>query len=107
MVVLLLIGYASMAELMVEWADLVDMPLATLLGQAGATAGSGGSLSRAYSTGASSNRNLLQSSASAAAGGAGGSGSASSAQDGAHLDVLLLQVGTRGTKIVKLCGVSV
>lgn len=87
-------GYASMAELMVEWADLVDMPLGALLGQSGTTAGSGGSLSRAYSTGAGSSRNLLQSSTSVAAGGAGGSGTGSGAQDGAHLDVLLLQVGS-------------
>lgn len=82
-----------MAELMVEWADLVDMPLGSLLGL-NAAAGSGGSLGRAYSTGAGgSSRNLLQSSASVAAGGAGSSGNGTGGQDGAHLDVLLLQVG--------------
>lgn len=81
-----------MAELMVEWADLVDMPLGSLLGP-GAAGGSGGSLSRAYSTGGgSSSRNLLQGSTSTAAGGADGSGNGAAGQDGAQLDVLLLQV---------------
>jgi hypothetical protein len=79
-----------MADLLVEWADLVDMPMGQLLGASGG-AGSGGSLSRAYSIGAGSSRTMLQSSTSVGAAGAGAD--AMHGQDGAHLDVLLLQVG--------------
>jgi hypothetical protein len=79
-----------MADLLVEWADLVDMPMGQLLG-AGGGAGSGGSLSRAYSIGAGSSRTMLHSSTSVGATGAGAD--AMPGQDGAHLDVLLLQVG--------------
>lgn len=82
-----------MADLLVEWADLIDMPLGQLLG-AGGAAGSGGSLSRAYSVGVGSGGSstaLLHSSSASGAAGAGGD--AGMGQDGgAHLDVLLLQV---------------
>jgi hypothetical protein len=86
----LVTGYAAMADLMVEWADLVGMPLGPLLGPQ-AAGGSSGSLNKAYSIGPGSSRSLLSSPPAAAAAGAAGAGAAAG-QEGAHLDVLLLQV---------------
>jgi hypothetical protein len=83
-----------MADLMVEWADLVGMPLGPLLSPQ-AAGGSSSSLNKAYSIGPSSSRSLLGSPPAAAAAGAGGAGAAAG-QEGAHLDVLLLQVRHQG-----------
>lgn len=87
-------GYAAMADLLVEWADLVGMPLGPLLGPQAAAGGSS-SLNKAYSIGPSSSRSLLSSPPAAAAAGAAGAG-ATAGQEGAHLDVLLLQVRQPG-----------
>lgn len=114
-------GYAGMADLIVEWGELVDMPIALTLagGSGGASAagaagagGSGGSFSRAYSglhrgplAASGSVLSAVVGDGSAAGGLAGGDG-------GAHLDVLLLQVRAcvcarrfvRCISLIYLCG---
>jgi len=85
-------GLAHMADLVCEWADLVDMPLTDVAGSGNT---SGTNLSRSFSSIGASRPVLTSSTAAAAAGDQPGS---AVGPDGAFLDVLLLQVSTSPTQ---------
>lgn len=85
-------GLAHMADLVCEWADLVDMPLTDVAGSGNT---SGTNLSRSFSSIGASRPVLTSGAAAAAAGDQSGS---AVAPDGAFLDVLLLQVSTSPTQ---------